>query len=288
MSTQTVVDKRCHAAKEAFYGMGKAWKTSVTLRTKANVFKGQVVNTLLSGLEAETLRTCDFEKLEKCQMQLARKVFGNRGIHQSKDGGKWQHSNAKIRDILRLTNVHDELRIRRLRWIKDMQDHPDENVQLRAALGGKLQTKGLTIEGEYNPWMQQIAEDMRWYIDKLMQRGSVEDMSRGHEGHQLLRQWQDNEQLINILMKPRMKWFTHATMEPCAFRHTADPVLQGTTRRMNMGEVACEEVLEDGTVCPFAGRPADVGVHKYYAHGKCNPIKAIVLTNECPGCGEKN
>ena len=41
---------------------------------------------------------------------------------------------------------------------------------------------------------------------------------------------------------------------------------------------------EDGTSCFFTGRPADVGVHRYYVHGMCNPIKAVVLTNECPGC----
>ena len=88
LSTQTVVDKRCHAAKEAFYGMGRAWKTSISLKTKAGVFKGQVVNTLLSGLEAETLRTCDFDKLEKCQMQLARTLVGSLGVYVGNDGNK--------------------------------------------------------------------------------------------------------------------------------------------------------------------------------------------------------
>ena len=92
--------------------------------------------------------------------------------------------------------------------------------------------------------------------------------------------------MTNMLMKQKMKWFTMASMDPQEFRHAGDPDLPASTRRMNMGEVACEEVLEDGTVCPFIGSPAGVGVHKYYAHGKCNPIKAIVLTNECPGCGE--
>ena len=54
--------------------------------------------------------------------------------------------------------------------------------------------------------------------------------------------------------------------------------------RLNDGEIQCEETLEDGTACLFVGRPADVGVHKYYKHGKCNPIKAIVVSNVCPGC----
>ena len=48
----------------------------------------------------------------------------------------------------------------------------------------------------------------------------------------------------------------------------------------------CQERCDDGSSCTFTGRPAEVGLHKYYVHGMCNPIKAITLTNVCPGCGE--
>ena len=45
------------------------------------IFKGQVLNTLMSGLEAEVLRVCDYEKLEKCMMKLARKLCGLKGTY---------------------------------------------------------------------------------------------------------------------------------------------------------------------------------------------------------------
>ena len=39
-----------------------------------------------------------------------------------------------------------------------------------------------------------------------------------------------------------------------------------------------------GCQCDFVGKPADLGVHRYYKHGLCNPAKAVTLTNRCPGC----
>ena len=81
-SPKTSVDKRIRAAKEAFYGMGNAWNSGIHLGIKSAVFKGLVANTLLSGLEAETLRTCDLERLEKCLMNLARRVRGKKGVYE--------------------------------------------------------------------------------------------------------------------------------------------------------------------------------------------------------------
>ena len=46
----------------------------------------------------------------------------------------------------------------------------------------------------------------------------------------------------------------------------------------------CEWVGPDGHVCAYEGTPAQVGAHRYKTHGACNPAKALVLTNECPGC----
>ena len=63
-STLEVIGRRCKAAKESFYGMGKAWPCSIPGRIKKVAFKNLAINTLLSGLEAEALRECDYGKLE--------------------------------------------------------------------------------------------------------------------------------------------------------------------------------------------------------------------------------
>ena len=53
--------------------------------------------------------------------------------------------------------------------------------------------------------------------------------------------------------------------------------------KVNKDEAECGELLADGSRCTYRGRPALVGKHRYHAHGRCNPIKAITMTNECPG-----
>ena len=65
-----------------------------------------------------------------------------------------------------------------------------------------------------------------------------------------------------------------------------EPQLDRIPQRMPEGMIECGELLEDGSICSYSGTPAVVGKHKLDAHGICNKIKAIVMTNECPGCGE--
>ena len=58
-SVNATVQARVRAAKEAFYGMGRMWTRLSTEATKRDLFKGLVLSTLHSGLEAEVLRNCD-------------------------------------------------------------------------------------------------------------------------------------------------------------------------------------------------------------------------------------
>ena len=49
-STGQVVQKRIRAAKEAYYGMGKAWRANIGLQVKDMAFNNLVVNSTLSGM----------------------------------------------------------------------------------------------------------------------------------------------------------------------------------------------------------------------------------------------
>ena len=88
-------------------------------------FKNLVVNTMLSGMEAEVLRECDYEKMEKVVMNLARKVVGQRGVYPHEDG-KRQHTNQYVRSLLRITNLKDLLRIRRLKWLQAIAEEEEQ------------------------------------------------------------------------------------------------------------------------------------------------------------------
>ena len=71
---------------------------------------------------------------------------------------------------------------------------------------------------------------------------------------------------------------------PEEFRTWRDPDARGPGIKTNDLEKMCEVVLETGEVCGFVGTAARVGKHKYHCHGMCNPIKAVTLTSQCPGC----
>ena len=57
----------------------------------------------------------------------------------------------------------------------------------------------------------------------------------------------------------------------------------GLQRRRHV-QAVCEVVKADGGICQFRGTATQVGMHRWREHGQANPIKALVLTNECPGC----
>ena len=175
-------------------------------------FKNLVVNTLLSGLEAETLRTCDYEKLEKCLIGLGRKVVGREGIYIQADTRR-QHSSSKIRELLSISSCFIELRIRRLQWITEILKHPSHNIQLRAALGGRMKLEHAEIDEEFTPWLAQTREDLAWYIAQSAGLGREADRTRGLEGHILLETWAAENKLIQILDARHMKWYRTMTIE---------------------------------------------------------------------------
>ena len=91
------------------------------MRIKCTTYKGLVQNTLLSGLEAETLRECDYKRLETVDLTLARKAIGNLGVY-THDDHKRQHSNQHVRRTLGISTVHSELRVRRLKWLHTIHE----------------------------------------------------------------------------------------------------------------------------------------------------------------------
>lgn len=84
--------------------MHQAWHAGVLLSMKAMVFKGLVINTFLSGLEAETLRQGDCEKNGKCMMHLARRAFGSLSTYQH-EGQRRQYSKRHVRGLLNISST---------------------------------------------------------------------------------------------------------------------------------------------------------------------------------------
>ena len=121
------VRARIMAAKEAFYGMGRMWRRMQDGVTKRLVFKGLVLGTLLSGLEAEVLRECDYKQMDECIMGLARKTLGSWG--KVRRGGQVaKRTNEEVRVYMGVACIRVEMARRRLGWMQDILRYPTQNV----------------------------------------------------------------------------------------------------------------------------------------------------------------
>ena len=132
--------------------------------------------------------------------------------------------------------------------------------------------------------MEQLQGDLLWYLGKVRHKSPALDGDRCDEGEQAIRNWEENREMGNFLHPGRMLWFLHVSLPPKELYHWDDPSYDRQVRQLGHDEHVCEVETEDGTPCQFKGTLQQLGVHRYYEHKLCNPIEALVLTNQCPGC----
>ena len=176
-------------------------------------------------------------------MNLARRVLGKKGVYEQ-DGVTRQFSNTYIRERMRLTCVQDRLRTRRLKWVEDIMAHPYDNVQLRAALGGQLMLGNQKrIDKEYSPWLEQLAQDVLWYIARTKTLGCNWDLPRCADGERTVLGWKEQGTLVNLLDGNKMRWFARMTVPLMDLRGPHDPCYDKENGVREMGQVECQEVL---------------------------------------------
>ena len=110
-------------------------------------------------------------------LTLGGKLVGKDGIDLV-DSVRRQVSNSRIREILHVSSCFDELRIRRLQWVLDILQHSSHNLQLRAALGGKIKLEHCEVDIEFTPWLTQLKLDLEWFINETHRMGRPEDLDR--------------------------------------------------------------------------------------------------------------
>ena len=173
--------------------------------------------------------------MDKCLIGLARKMLGVRGVYEYQ-GGKRQRSNKEVREMMRMSCMGQELRVRRLKWLGCMLEAPEENVQLRAALGGPIRVGGVVLGGEYVPWLGQMVEDIRWYLDATEGIGRGCDVERCREGRRLLEEWEAAGCRWKVLDGTKMRWFRWLTTYPEDIKDSEDPRYNRAERRTGGGE----------------------------------------------------
>ena len=140
---------------------------------------------------------------------------------------------------------------------------------------------GVTLYGEHDEWLQQLALDVERHItrDQDMQLGAA-DQQNIDVGVSKLAEWRAERKLVQLL-DPRAMWWFWLPWYVTGSKSYLEPQLDHNPRRMPEGMIECGELLEDGSFCSYSGTPAVVGKHKLDAHGICNNIKTILMTSEC-------
>ena len=117
------------------------------------IYKGLIENALLSGLEAEALSNTEYAKLEKWNMKYMRKVLGADNSVEV-NGERRQISNTEVRAKFCTHTLNSTMSKRRLDWLVQIVDKPEDNVQLRAGVFGTMDVIANVGIG-WNPWVQQ-------------------------------------------------------------------------------------------------------------------------------------
>ena len=106
--------------------------------------------------------------------ESGQKGSGVLGVLVVEGGARHQRNNREIRRGMGINSVWEEMKVRRLIWLEDMLRNPDENMQVRAAIGGELEMAGRRVEGEFTPWLMQMEGDVQWILQRMVKEGRRE------------------------------------------------------------------------------------------------------------------
>ena len=110
-------------------------------------------------MEAETPLWSEIEELDHMTMKYMRTILRMDGSWEQENGQIRQKSNCAIREMFDTHNVHSLLQYRRIKWFQEMHRRPEEYVQLRAALNGRLSEEQEDTPYGTVRWVTQIVRD---------------------------------------------------------------------------------------------------------------------------------
>lgn len=242
---KTELEQRVRAAERFLAGHGR-------FHMRMLVFRSVVEASLLSGLSAFVLSVGEVRRLEAVQIRLARTLLrGEACAKQVQADGTVKYAaetNDEVRRQLRLTKVHTELLVQRLRLWQELARRPQvHEITITAILDM------LGAEGEANPWRAQLLADV----------GEL----RAVDDYALFVDWLggDARRLFRGMSCEEVREFAHMDMRifrarehgvvvpPPGFIADEFPALAAERRNEEDNEIdcVCGQVMEDGSVCMF-------------------------------------
>ena len=265
------VRKRKEAAHAGWMAMGGLWSNNQIERSiKIVVFRSLVKSSLLSGQEAVCLLKGELETMEKTQNWYLCRLM-RRGTWNMEEERWTSKSMAEVRRELGVATIASEMRSRRIKWLQQIGQHPERNMNMLAALTGSYEwdmIPQLTNEGwateETNPWLAQFLKDLD-YVCQDSEQVAQEMIPAGWYGI--------------FCSKAFWKYDTRRL-----WRYgDEEETIQRQDERLEPGveEVQGEYLCECGKM--FA-KPSALVMHKYRAHGQSSITKDMMVNNQCPWC----
>ena len=170
-------------------------------------------------------------------------------------GEKHWKSNEQIRKLMNVSNLQAELHYRRLNWLRDIIKFPEDNVQLRAALIGKLQIDEQNQQRR-NPWFQQFVDAVN-ALALAVNRTITLDEDLVTYGDQLL------------FDPVYMHWiFLISLKKVRSYLDPVPPVVELADSPEVL--VQCGYVFPDGSVCTYENTVHAVNSHRTSQHPQTN------------------
>ncbi len=131
-ATRYEVDARIAQARTAWMSLRSLWPTgAVPIRWKARVYSAVVFSRLTSGLIALVLDDSDLRRLETVHAKWARAMLASSSAATQRGS-----TNEDVLREARLYTVGSQLRVQRLKWLRQMMSNPLDHVATLAAVAG--------------------------------------------------------------------------------------------------------------------------------------------------------
>ncbi|CAE8638109.1 unnamed protein product [Polarella glacialis] len=170
------ISVRILAARKAWAAMGAFWyRETIPCRVRVQIFMALVRNALLSGLETIVLTAPQWLQLERIQMRYLRALMCSQACVKTQELQSTGQvlikyhalTNTQVRTSLHVPTLQSEMTSRRVKWLQQMAQQPEQAKLVFALLHGYfLWEQGQPVQpngkltSAASPWLVQHAHDV--------------------------------------------------------------------------------------------------------------------------------